>query len=285
MNDLWYPKAQRNLVLSGIGAFKGGPNKGVLHTAESKSIPSILSTYRNTKNYPQITVGTTVEQHCPVNVGSTALQNLTGGVETNFDGAVQIEIAWMAADIANLPDEIKANLVDVMRWLQDEMGIQPIAPVFKTYPASYGTNNGVRFSNQQWDNFNGWCGHQHVPENVHGDPGALDIQWFLNQIKTKSTPPIIIRKGTPIKMDVTPHLVDIPNLDANGNGWVLLDVPVEKVISMVKWGPAPDRDGGYDNPGWPDFELKLNNTGGKAKISIESDVPNGHVSFTVWVAA
>lgn len=283
MSNLWYPEAKRSLVLPGVGSFKGGPNKGVLHTAESRSMSGVLNTYRATGSYPQLTVGTTVEQHCPVNVAGTALQNLAGGVQTNLDGAVQIEIVWYANDIANLPEEIKDNLVKVMRWLKDVMGIQSVAPVFKAYPSSYGANNGVRFSGAQWDSFNGWCGHQHVPENLHGDPGALDIQWFLDQIAPQGKP-ITITKGQTIEMDVTPHYVDVPRLDDQGNGWVLLDVPVEKVVSTVKWGPAPDRDGGYENPGWPDFELKVNNTGGKAEISIESDVPNGHVSFTVWVA-
>ena len=33
---------------------------------------------------------------------------------------------------------------------------------------------GFRMGNQEWDQFGGVCGHQHVPENTHWDPGALD---------------------------------------------------------------------------------------------------------------
>ena len=45
--------------------------------------------------------------------------------------------------------------------------------VWTPYPESYG-KGGQRFSFDRWRAFKGWCGHQHVPENTHGDPGALE---------------------------------------------------------------------------------------------------------------
>jgi hypothetical protein len=39
----------------------------------------------------------------------------------------------------------------------------------------------------EWNNFDGWCGHQHVPENEHWDPGKLDIGRLL-RIKRPGTP-------------------------------------------------------------------------------------------------
>jgi hypothetical protein len=47
------------------------------------------------------------------------------------------------------------------------------ALAFEAYPASYGTSNGVRLSDSQFDTYSGWLGHQHVPQNDHGDPGAF----------------------------------------------------------------------------------------------------------------
>jgi hypothetical protein len=35
-------------------------------------------------------------------------------------------------------------------------------------------------SGKAWNAFKGVCGHSHVPENLHGDPGALD---FANLIE------------------------------------------------------------------------------------------------------
>lgn len=291
MSNFWFPGARRSLVFSGAGPMAYGPPKGVLHTTEGTSVAGALATYARTRSYPHLTVGDVIEQHCPVNVAATALQNLSGGVETNRGGAIQIEIVGRASNVSNLPSKTIANLISVMQWLQTVHNIRPHAPVFKAYipgappgGTSYGATNGVRFTQTQWKAFDGWCGHMHVPENLHGDPGAIDIQWLLGQITDKPTSPTIT-KGTTIEMDITPYHVAVSQLDNDGNGWVILDVPVEKVVSMIKWGPAPLRDDGYEDSGWPDFELKLNNTDGKSLISIESDVPNGHVSFTVWVVA
>ncbi len=46
----------------------------------------------------------------------------------------------------------------------------------------------------KWDNYNEWCGHEHVPNNDHGDPGALDIKSLLppTEIKAMFTPPIVL---------------------------------------------------------------------------------------------
>jgi hypothetical protein len=67
---------------------------------------------------------------------------------------------------------------------------------------------GFRMSPTEWDSFNGVCGHQHVPENTHWDPGAFDwtrllledevtteelikeIQTAINQ--TGVTPPLTV---------------------------------------------------------------------------------------------
>src|SRR5690606_3658218 len=50
---------------------------------------------------------------------------------------------------------------------------------FRPYPQSYGLKARQRMSGDQWETYRGWCGHQHVPENDHGDPGAVDIANLL----------------------------------------------------------------------------------------------------------
>ncbi len=59
---------------------------------------------------------------------------------------------------------------------------------FKAYPGSYG-GNGVRMSNSQWSNYRGHCGHQHVPENDHGDPGAFPMAAILDRAKGTTAAP------------------------------------------------------------------------------------------------
>ncbi|MBQ1164036.1 hypothetical protein KBZ21_39205, partial [Streptomyces sp. A73] len=57
---------------------------------------------------------------------------------------------------------------------------------FKAYPSSYGATT-VRMSYSKWNNYRGHCGHQHLPENAHGDPGAFPMAAILNAAKGGST--------------------------------------------------------------------------------------------------
>jgi hypothetical protein len=34
-------------------------------------------------------------------------------------------------------------------------------------------------SGRAWNAFKGVCGHGHVPENLHGDPGAIDFATLI----------------------------------------------------------------------------------------------------------
>jgi hypothetical protein len=47
------------------------------------------------------------------------------------------------------------------------------------YPASYG-DAPQRLSPAAWDAYSGVLGHQHAPDNSHGDPGAIDINRILS---------------------------------------------------------------------------------------------------------
>ncbi|MBQ1164434.1 collagen-like protein, partial [Streptomyces sp. A73] len=46
----------------------------------------------------------------------------------------------------------------------------------------------VRMSYSKWNNYRGHCGHQHVPENAHGDPGAFPMAAILNAAKGEPGP-------------------------------------------------------------------------------------------------
>lgn len=47
------------------------------------------------------------------------------------------------------------------------------------YPGSYGTGAAQRLSGSAWQTYRGVCGHMHVPENSHGDPGNIPIGSIL----------------------------------------------------------------------------------------------------------
>lgn len=141
-------------------------------------------------------------QHFGVDTSSRALANKPGGVQTNTLNVVQVEVVgtcdpathtkWAKAGrehlyMPELPDWVVRDLAAFARWLSDNHGIPMTAGVeFKAYPG----NGSVRMSFDQWNKYKGHCGHQHVPENDHGDPGAFPMQRILELARGgASTPP------------------------------------------------------------------------------------------------
>lgn len=171
--------------------YSGGPSKGVLHTTEG-SLAGALQAYGSGAKAPHFTVDPVVAaqrvdifQHFDTGRPSRALANAAGGVQTNGDGAVQIELVGTCYDGGpgmvwpRAPRWALDGLARLMRWIEADRGIPRVAAsIWLPYPSSYGSTS-ARMSQQQWDGFAGWCGHQHVPENTHGDPGQLDMAYLL----------------------------------------------------------------------------------------------------------
>jgi hypothetical protein len=180
----------------------------VWHTTEGTSLPS----YAGGAEAPNFTAKPdfaakrlTWFQHFDFDTSSRALVNLAGGVETNTLNVCQVEIVgtcdpsthekWRAAGYAHLytpelPDWAIRDLAAFAKWAHDNHGVPLTSDVtFKAYPGSYGTSNGVRMSAAKWTAFTGHCGHQHVPENLHGDPGLLPMAAILTAAKGGTTTP------------------------------------------------------------------------------------------------
>lgn len=174
--------------------YRGGPNKGVLHTTETTTLPG----YQNGAQAPHLTIVPDLKaqklvpyQHYDSARPSRALVDQAGGVQTNNDGAFQIELVGSCSKsyVAKYggifwpdpPQWAKDQLLEILAKVNSDRGIPMRGPArgWLPYPASYGSTR-ARMSPTEWDNFAGWCGHQHVPENDHGDPG--DLSWvFANQ--------------------------------------------------------------------------------------------------------
>jgi len=169
-----YPLAILDLAVVNGGSFTGGPFKGVLHTTEGNHKPSYAA-----NSHPHFTVnGNTVWQHHPIDIAARSLRNLTGGVQTNRDSAIQIEIIGFARNAANMDSVTKHSVRQLMRWVEQQH------PIKRKYPQTYGSeaygyNGAGRMALVEWDNYDGWCGHQHVPENTHWDPGHIDVEYLL----------------------------------------------------------------------------------------------------------
>ena len=191
------------------GSWTGGPAKIVVHTTETTGWPG----YQGGATCPHFTVRWTgkaleVRQHVSLGHASRALKNLAGGVQTNRDSAIQVEVIGTcdrggAAHRAgaflwdDAPDEALAALGGFLRRLAGEARVPlHVMGDWVDYPASYGFRAAQRMSLSEWDNFSGICGHQHVPENDHGDPGAMKVAHAI-ALASGTTPPVVVTKPTP----------------------------------------------------------------------------------------
>ncbi|MFJ7238209.1 hypothetical protein ACIQWB_13900 [Streptomyces olivaceus] len=189
-------------------------NVVVWHTTEGTSLP----TYGGGGSAPNFTAKPDFSaqrlvwyQHFDFDESSRALVNQPGGVETNTLNAVQVEIVGTCDPAAHkkwgstphlytpeLPDWAIRDLAAFAKWAHEQHGI-PLSSglTFKPYPASYG-NSSVRMSNTAWSNFRGHCGHQHVAENAHGDPGALPMAEILARAAGTTTAPDTTQEADPM---------------------------------------------------------------------------------------
>lgn len=200
----------------GTGQYSGSAmevNCGVVHTTEGRTVPS----YGGGSMAPSVTGLPDFKarkirwyQHYDVDESARALANKLGGVETNTANAFQIELVGTCDDKyktswdgkkagvdylhwPTAPDWALAEVAWLVRWLNQQHGI-PLTCVsnWLAYgkdsrrpgitPASYGASP-ARMSMATWRSFKGWCGHQHVPENDHGDPGNLDFARIIQLAK------------------------------------------------------------------------------------------------------
>jgi hypothetical protein len=181
-------------------------NVVVWHTTEGTSLPS----YSGGAEAPNLTAKPDFAakklawfQHFDFDVSARALVNKAGGVETNTLNVCQIEIVgtcdpathakWTKAGYSHLytpelPDWAIRDLAAFAKWAHDQHGVPLASSVtFKAYPGSYGAN-GVRMTAAKWTAFTGHCGHQHVPENDHGDPGQFPMAAILTAAKGGTNP-------------------------------------------------------------------------------------------------
>lgn len=159
-------------------------DKMVLHSTEGSNWPGYGGGYRA----PHATIDPRkreVRQHIPFSQAGYALVAPADGTHTNTGGAVQIEIIGSCVVNSPLPSVLNFNedelgyLALVLKDTSDATGIPLVSNVqWFSYPASYG-KSPVRLTSKQWYDYNGVLGHQHVPGNLHGDPGALNVARIL----------------------------------------------------------------------------------------------------------
>ncbi|GLI30344.1 MULTISPECIES: peptidoglycan-binding protein [Brachybacterium] len=175
--------------------YTGGKPIGLLHSTETGTWPG----YGGGSSAPHLTVRfdptartISARQHFSTTRPSRALVNKAGGVQTNNSRVFQIELIG-SCDLAfakkhgylYLPDVLEEAwardaLAAVLAAVSESLGIPLMSSVvWAAYPGSYGEKAAQRLTGVQWEAYTGWLGHQHAPENDHGDPGDIPVAEIL----------------------------------------------------------------------------------------------------------
>jgi hypothetical protein len=175
------------------------PDLCLLHTTEVWGWPG----YKGGTEAPHVTVkplpgvGIQVRVHRPATDYGKALANREGGVETNRRGVYQVELMGTCdpsrkGELYYWPDAdgvVLEALAEFLRptFVRFDIPMVSVAP-FLPYPKSYGSKGGQRLTFTAWNKARGICGHQHAPENDHGDPGAFPVARFIEFLKEDDMP-------------------------------------------------------------------------------------------------
>lgn len=165
------PFAQWDEISGPVGPYASGPFKIIHHTTEGTTYAGARAAYAAKRADPHFTVvGTQVYQHIDTELACRALRNPPGGVETNRDSALQIEVVGRAGypkDVGTLKTVAK-----LCRLIEEQHGVSqdwPSGPVrWSTIPGK--DPGGHNRSSTNWETTGGHYGHSQVPENTHWDP-------------------------------------------------------------------------------------------------------------------
>jgi hypothetical protein len=133
-------------------------------------------------------------QHYPASMSARALRHPVGGVATNTLRCAQVELVGTCVRGGpgvywpDPPAELLEDVGGFLAWLHVEWGLElDAAPLW--VPPSPWAGDRQRFTVQQWKDFAGICGHEHVPGQDHRDPGAFPITRTLTFARAALPPP------------------------------------------------------------------------------------------------
>lgn len=182
-----YPKATWLGNGQSGGTYTSGPFKVVLHTTETRTVPG----YQSGAVAPHLTFAPASRQwyqHTELTTAARALRNEAGGAQTNRDSALQVEIVCYSAKataeqvgglwVGNLTKEALDDVRALIEWT----GVPLEWPGHQALSYAEANKVGFRLTQAEWDKYAGVVGHQHVPENDHWDPGALDWAYLMRDL-------------------------------------------------------------------------------------------------------
>lgn len=202
MPALYYPPANRTAQWFGddyIGSLID-PDKIVWHTTETGGWPG----YGGGASAPHLTYHAEIHewrQHYACNRSSRALRNEAGGVQTNTEDALQVEVVAYSDErlaeqrghlaVSDLDSQALDDLADFSEWANREWAV----PLIRDRGWLFTDFDRPPMTFDEWRKFAGHVGHNRVPENTHWDPARLDIDEILRRAGTPAAP-IPTRKVT-----------------------------------------------------------------------------------------
>ncbi len=186
---IWLPDFIKiNSEKKGFDYSTKGPYRLVLHTTETKGLGDMPTTHENPPHLWVDLDNDTYLQAIPLDLASFSLRHPGGTIDTNGIFCIQVEIVGYAKDTHNYSDEwYKKLALNVIKPICETVGID-----YKIYKEFKGEGDEVlatvtstnRMSADEWVKFNGVCGHQHIPNNTHWDPGQLQYEKVIELIKS-----------------------------------------------------------------------------------------------------
>lgn len=210
------PFATQRPISGSSGSYTGGPFKIVHHTTEGSTAQGAFASFAAKRADPHFTVDhATVFQHIDTGVAARALRNAPGGVQTNRDSAVQIEVVGFAG--SNKKPQTLRNVARLCRWIERTHQVPRIWPSGPPKPPHNGGDPGGHNRDiGNWDTKAGHYGHCHVPENTHWDPAysKIEVDYLLaaefddaGHLINPDHPAVLALAGRPVSLDATPPQV------------------------------------------------------------------------------
>jgi hypothetical protein len=163
-----------------------GNDKVVLHTTETPrgSLDTVRNLWRGKNNWGRglchvLVDGARRVQCLPLDVNAYTLENKPGGIDPNRSGhTIQVEVVGYAEqgwddETYQSVGELIGDLMTAGLRLDLDQCPRFLGPADQAYLATYLSAN--RLVIVDWPGFNGICGHQHIKEQAHWDPGPIDI--------------------------------------------------------------------------------------------------------------
>jgi len=136
----------------------------------------------------------------PFNRYAKSLRNLSGGVETNRDRVLQVEIHWggMFDGTNPMPEAqyrwIALQMKPMLEWARNNGGLdfdnRRVYPSGWSMQGAFSPSGKQRISFQDWEADKYWLvQHANVPENDHADIGnTFNMEFFAQCIKDTLNP-------------------------------------------------------------------------------------------------